>query len=451
MKIGFSIPHMKKQPLLSFWQIWNLSFGFLGVQFGFALQNANVSRILSSLGADVHALPLFWLAAPIMGLIVQPIVGAASDRTWNRMGRRLPFILGGALVSMLAMMFMPNSAMVVGIMSPILFGAIMLALMDGSFNVTFQPFRALVADMLPDEQRNLGYSIQSFLINVGAVIGSILPFVITNWFGISNVATEGQVPNSVIWSFYIGGSVLIVSVLVTIFRTREYPPEVFREYKGISEAEQQEKTSFWQTLKEVPTTMIQLAVVQFFSWFALYLMWVFTTPAVAQHFWNTAIGDSSSQAYNNAGDWVGIVFGAYSLFAALYSIVMPWFAKKTSRKFVYAFSLICGGLGFVSMYLFQNPNLLILSMVGVGMSWAAILAMPYAILSSAVPAKKMGIYMGIFNFTIAGPQIVSGVFGGILIKYLFDQQAILMIVLAGISMILGAISVYFVKDHVHHH
>lgn len=439
---------MKKQPLLSFWQIWNLSFGFLGVQFGFALQNANVSRILSSLGADVHALPLFWLAAPIMGLLVQPIVGAASDRTWNRIGRRLPFILGGALVSALAMMFMPNSALVIGFMSPIIFGAVMLALMDGSFNVTFQPFRALVADMLPEDQRNLGYSIQSFLINVGAVIGSILPFVITNIFNVENVAPEGQVPSSVIWSFYIGGSVLIVTVLVTVFRTKEYPPKEFNEYKNITEEEQHEKSNFFKTMMSMPKTMIQLAVVQFFSWFALYLMWVFTTPAVAQHYWGTQVGDASSEAYNLAGNWVGVIFGAYSLFAAIYSVIMPWFAKYTSRKFVYAFSLVCGGIGFVTMYFFNNPNLIIVSMIGIGMAWAAILAMPYAILSSAIPAKKMGVYMGIFNFTIAGPQIVSGILGGVIVKYLFGQQAIMMIVLAGVSMLIGALTVYFVKDQV---
>lgn len=437
---------MNNKPRLSFWQIWNLSFGFLGVQFGFALQNANVSRILSSLGADLHTLPLFWLAAPIMGLIVQPIVGAASDRTWNRIGRRLPFILGGALVSMLAMFFMPNSALVVGVISPIIFGAVMLALMDGSFNVTFQPFRALVADMLPEEQRNIGYSIQSFLINVGAVIGSILPFVLTNIFNVGNVAAEGQVPPSVIWSFYIGGSVLIITVLVTVFRTREHPPKEFQKYNNISEAEQTEKVSFLTLLKSSPKTMLQLAVVQFFSWFALYLMWVFTTPAVAQHYWGTELGDAGSEAYNTAGNWVGIIFGAYSLFAAIFSVAMPWLAKITSRKMVYASSLFMGGLGFLSMFLFKDPNMLLVSMIGVGMAWAAILAMPYAILSSAIEAKKMGVYMGIFNFTIAGPQIVSGIFGGMIVKHLFGSQSIMMIVLAGVAMMIASVSVYFVND-----
>ncbi len=438
---------MKKQPLLSFWQIWNLSFGFLGVQFGFALQNANVSRILSSLGADVNTLPLFWLAAPIMGLIVQPIVGAASDRTWNRLGRRLPFILGGALVSMLAMMFMPNSAMVIGFMSPIIFGAVMLALMDGSFNVTFQPFRSLVADMVPDEQRNLGYSVQSFLINIGAVIGSILPFVLTNIFNVGNTAAEGQVPSSVIWSFYIGGAVLITTVLITVFKTKEYPPAEFNEYKNIEAEPVDKKSNFFKTLLSMPRTMVQLAVVQFFSWFALYLMWVFTTPAVAQHYWDTPLGDASSEAYNIAGNWVGVIFGAYSLFAALFSMAMPWLAKLTSRKFVYGASLALGGLGFISMYMFKDPNMLIFSMIGIGIAWAAILAMPYAILSSALPASKMGVFMGIFNFTIAGPQIMSGLLGGPIVKHFFGQNAMMMIVLAGVSMLIGALTVYFVDDH----
>jgi maltose/moltooligosaccharide transporter len=318
--------------------------------------------------------------------------------------------------------------------------------MDGSFNVTFQPFRALVADMLPDEQRNIGYSIQSFLINAGAVIGSILPYFLTNILGVANEAPEGQVPDSVIWSFYIGGSILILSVLVTVFKTREYPPSEFAEYKNITAEEENSKESFWQTMKSMPKTMVQLAFVQFFAWFALYLMWVYTTPAVAQHFWHTPIGDSISTEYNEAGNWVGIIFGAYSLFAALFSVAMPWLAKKIGRKSVYAGALIAGALGYSSMYLFQNPNWLILSMVGVGIAWAAILSMPFAILSSALPAKKMGVYMGIFNFTIAGPQILSGLLGGFILKYLFDQQAIYILMLAGVSMFLGALMVYFVDD-----
>ena len=435
-----------KKPRLSYWQIWNLSFGFLGVQFGFALQNANVSRILSTLGADLHNLSLFWLAAPVMGLIIQPIVGWASDRTWNRMGRRKPYILGGALVSLLAMFIMPNAAHVTAYMMPVVFGAIMFALMDGSFNVTFQPFRSLVADMLPEDQRNLGYSVQSLLINTGAVIGSVLPYFLTNVLGVENVAPDGQVPPSVIWSFYIGGTMLIISVLVTIFKTREYSPAEFKQFNPLEEQEKIQNMSFWATLKSMPKTMLQLALVQLFAWFALYLMWVYTTPAVAQHYWHTAIGDASSEAYNEAGNWVGIIFGTYSLFAALFSIVMPWLAKKFNRKVVYAFALLMGAAGYFSMYFFQNPHNLIISMIGVGIAWAAILSLPFAILSSALPASKMGIYLGIFNFTIAGPQILSGLLGGPMLKYFFSEHAIYILVVAGFSMLLGSICVLFVQD-----
>jgi len=438
---------MKTKPKLSFWQIWNVSFGFLGVQFGFALQNANASRILSNLGADLHSLSLFWLVAPIMGLLVQPIVGAASDKTWTRLGRRKPYILAGALVSMIAMFFMPNapSIIVAGGVGALIFGAVMLALMDGSFNVTFQPFRALVADMMPDEQRNVGYSIQSFLINTGAVIGSALPFILTS-LGVENSSAEGTVAPSVIWSFYIGGSLLILSVLVTILKTKEHPPKEFEEYNGITKADKEEKTSLLQTLKSMPKAMINLSIVQFFSWFPLFLMWVYTTSAVAQHYFGTKIGDSSSPEYNEAGNWVGICFAAYSLFAALYSLIMPIFVKYTSRKFVYGFSLVLGGLGYISTYLFTDPNMLLISMIGIGAAWAAILAMPYSILAGSLPANKMGIYMGLFNLTVVIPQIISGIFGGMIIRNLFDGDAIKILVFAGIIMLLGSIAVIFVKD-----
>ncbi len=442
---------MKKLPKLTFWQIWNLSFGFLGVQFGFALQNGNVSRILANLGADLHSLPLFWLAAPLMGLIIQPIVGAASDRTWNRLGRRLPFILAGAIISVSAMILMPNSSVVAAIMPPIVFGAIMLAVMDGSFNVTFQPFRALVADMLPEEQRTFGYSIQSFLINTGAVLGSVLPYILT-WIGVSNSAEAGHVPDSVIWSFYIGGTVLIITVLTTVIMTKEYSPKEFAEYNSntAEETEAEGKESFLETLKKIPTTMWQLAVVQLFSWFALYLMWVYSTPAIARHFWG--VTDSVSIDFNNAANWVGVIFGAYSLVAAIYSVIMPYFARVTSRKFVYATSLIAGGIGYVSMLFFggtsggANSSLLFISMIGVGMAWAAILAMPYAILSSSIPQSKMGVYMGIFNFTIAGPQILSGLLGGQIINFVPDKNPIYILVLAGVCMLIAAVAVFFVED-----
>ncbi len=459
---------MKKMPHLSFWQIWNVSFGFLGIQMGFALQSANVSRILSNLGADLHALPLFWIAAPLMGLIVQPIVGSASDRTWNKLGRRSPYILGGAIIAALSMFLMPNASIVVSLMPVLLFGLLMFALMDGSFNITMQPFRALVADMTPEEQRNIGYSTQSFLINAGAVLGSILPFVLTNLLNIANTAPEGQVPPSVIWSFYIGGSALLLSVIWTVIKTKEYPPEEYAEYKGIdtkAEVDPQYKgiIGFFRLLKITPKTMLQLAIVQFFSWFALYIMWVYTTPAVSQHVWGCEIGDSTSKAAQDAGDWIGILFAGYSLFAAIFSVFMSRIAHKIGRKTVYSFALLIGGIAYLSTFLFKGGDIMhvnllftqvdvpssavfwMLPMLGVGIAWAAILAMPYAILSESLPADKMGVFMGIFNFTIAGPQILSGLIAGSILKYFFNGEAIFMLVIAGISMVLGAISVTFVK------
>ncbi|PLX18142.1 MAG: MFS transporter, partial [Salinivirgaceae bacterium] len=306
---------MKQKPKLSFWQIWNLSFGFLGVQFGFALQNANASRILTSIGADPHDLSFFWLVAPIMGLIVQPVVGGASDKTWTKMGRRSPYIFFGAIISMVAMFFMPNAPLILkaGGAGVLFFGVAMLALMDASFNVTFQPFRALVADMTPDEQRNVGYSIQSFLINIGAVIGSALPFILT-WAGIANQAEPGEVAPSVIWSFYIGGSLLLLSVLVTVFKTKEHPPKEFEAYNGITEEDKAEKESFFKLLFKMPKTMKQLALVQLFSWFPLFLMWVYSTTAVSQHYFGVPIDFDAVKntdqtiraAFDEAGNWVGI-------------------------------------------------------------------------------------------------------------------------------------------------
>lgn len=477
-----------KQPTLPFWQVWNVSFGFLGVQFGFALQNANVSRVLSDLGADLHSLSLFWLAAPIMGLLVQPIVGAASDRTWNRLGRRRPFILGGALAAAIGMFLMPNAPVFVSLMAPMLFGGIMLALMDGAFNVTMQPFRALVADMVPDEQRTLGYSIQSLLINIGAVIGSILPFLLTNVIGLENSAPKGQVAETVMWAFYIGATALLGAVLWTVIRTSEYAPADYNRYKGLSPVETTVKAplgerlgGFFTLLVNMPKTMRQLAVVQFFSWFSLFIMWVYSTPAITQYIWGVdakwfdphflhsvnTIPAEIAAAKGAAGDWVGIIFAAYSLFAAIFSLVLTRVAIRFGRKLTYSLSLLAGGVGYISFLCFQNAEIvhvnllvtqvdvprgalnLIFPMIGIGIAWAAILAMPYAILSGSLPADKTGVYMGIFNFTIAAPQIVSGLVAGQVLKYVFDNQAIYIIVLAGVSMLLGAVSVYFVKDAGH--
>lgn len=425
-----------KKPYLSFWQIWNMSFGFMGVQIGYSLQNANTSRILSAIGADPHNLSLFWLAAPLAGLFVQPIVGLSSDKTWTRLGRRIPFILGGAIVSALAMFFMPNSEHFAQLLPAVFFGAMMLLFMDVSFNVTMQPFRALVSDMVDESQRNKGYAIQSFLINVGAVLGSLLPFLLTNVFHVANEPNAGQkVAPTVIWAFYFGGGVLLLSVLWTALRTKEYPPEEYAKYNNL-EAEVEGKVSFMDLLKNVPLTMKQLAITQFFSWFALFLMWVYTTQGIAEHIWGTS--DAHSKDFNEAGNWTGVIFAAYSVFAALFSLAITPLANKYGRKNIYTLSLILGGLGLISMFFIQDKNLLLIPMVGVGISWAAILALPYAILSSSLPPKQTGVYMGLFNATITIPQIAAGILGGVLLS-LVGGKAIGMLVIAGISMIIAGI------------
>lgn len=438
-----------KKPKLSFWQIWNLSFGFLGVQIGYSLQNGNTSRILEALGADMHSIGFFWLAAPLAGLFVQPIIGLSSDKTWTKLGRRIPFILGGAIVSALAMFFMPNAENFSHLLPVLVFGAIMLLLMDTSFNVTMQPFRALVGDMVNDDQKNLGYSVQSALINFGAVFGSILPYLLTK-MNVSNVPLEGQkVADSVIWSFYIGGAILLVSVLWTVYKTKEYPPEEHALYNDINleEDDSKPKESIWKLLPNAPSIFWQLGIVQFFSWFSLFLMWVYTTRAIANQVWGPEAIDAKSAGFNEAGDWTGVMFAFYSAVAAIYAFIIPSLAKKFGRKKVYSFSLLLGGLSLMSIFFIQDKNLLLLSMIGVGMSWAAILAIPYAMLSSSLPAEKMGVYMGLFNATITLPQITAGLIGGALIA-LFDNSPVAIIVTAGFSMVLAGLSVFIVKEKV---
>ena len=438
--------HIEK-PKLSFWQIWNLSFGFLGVQIGYSLQNGNTSRILEALGADVHSIGYFWLAAPLAGLIVQPIIGLSSDKTWTRLGRRIPFIFFGAIVSALAMFFMPNAEYFAYLLPPLFFGGLMLLLMDTSFNVTMQPFRALVGDMVNDDQRNLGYSLQSALINFGAVFGSLLPWILTK-SGIANVPAPGEkVADSVIWSFYIGGAILLLSVLWTVFKTKEYAPKEHALYNKIDlDAEvKKEKTNIIKLITTAPKIFWQLGFVQFFSWFALFLMWVYTTRAIANQVWGPDALDAKSIGFNEAGDWTGVLFAFYSAVAAIYSLLIPSIAKSIGRKKTYSFSLLMGGLGLISMFLIEDKNLLLLSMIGVGFAWAAILAMPYAMLSGSLPADKMGVYMGLFNATITLPQIAAGLLGSTLIA-LFGGFPMAIIVIAGTSMLIAGLGVIFIKE-----
>jgi len=435
-KINLQEYTFMEKPKLPFWSIWNISFGFMGVQIGYSLQNANTSRILSALDADPHHLSLFWLAAPIAGLIVQPIVGLSSDKTWTRLGRRIPFIFGGAIISAVALFLMPNSEFFAYLIPPLFFGAAMLLLMDTSFNVCMQPFRALVSDMVPDSQRNIGYSIQSFLINVGAIAGSLLPAILT-YFGMANEPAEGyKVAPSVIWAYYIGGGVLFLTVLWTTLRTREYPPDEYRKYSNMDEEEAERKISFWQMLKETPKPMYELAVTQFFSWFGLFLMWVYTTNGIAENIWNTT--DSKSLEFNEAGNWTGVIFAVYSVFAALFSLVITPLAAKLGRKNLYAISLLAAGLGLISMMFFDNKYMLFISMIGVGIGWAAILALPYSILSASLPPKLTGVYMGIFNATITIPQIAAGIAGGFILLAIGGSN-IGMLAIAGASMIVAAV------------
>jgi maltose/moltooligosaccharide transporter len=437
-----------EKPKLSFWQIWNLSFGFLGVQIGYSLQNGNTSRILEALGADVHSIGYFWLAAPLAGLVVQPIIGLSSDKTWTKLGRRIPFIFFGAIVSALAMFFMPNAEYFTFLLPPLLFGAVMLLLMDTSFNVTMQPFRALVGDMVNDEQRNLGYSLQSALINFGAVFGSLLPWILVK-IGMSNVPAAGEkVAESVIWSFYIGGAILLGTVLWTVFRTKEYAPKEHAEYNKIDldASEKKEKTSIFTLIGNAPKIFWQLGIVQFFSWFALFLMWVYTTRAIANQVWGHGVAlDAKSIGFNEAGDWTGVMFAFYSGVAALFSLLIPSIAKSIGRKKTYSFSLVLGGLGLISMFVVEDKNMLLLSISGVGLAWAAILAMPYAMLSGSLPADKMGVYMGLFNATITIPQIAAGILGSTLIA-LFGGNPMAIIVIAGVSMLIAGSAVFFVKE-----
>ncbi|KEQ29999.1 major facilitator transporter [Pedobacter antarcticus 4BY] len=435
------------KPRLSAIQIFNLSAGFFGIQFGFALQNGNASRILQTFGADVEHLSLFWLAAPLTGMIVQPIIGYYSDQTWNRFGRRRPFFLVGAVLTAIALILMPNSAALADYMPPIIIGAGMLMIMDASINVAMEPFRALVADKLPESQRSFGFSMQTFLIGAGAISGSWLPYIFSEYLGVSKIAEAGQVPHNVVYSFYAGAAILLVTILWTVLTTKEYPPEEMALYHS-AEPEQEEAKgimSIFTDFSRMPLTMKQLGLVQFFSWFALFSMWVFTTPAIAQHIYKVVPGDTSSVEFADAGNWVSFLFGVYNGVSAIYALILPTIARLTSRKIAHAFSLVAGGIGLLSIYFISNPDHLLYSMIGIGLAWGSILSMPYAILSSAIPARKMGVYMGIFNFFITMPQIVNGIFGGMIVKRFYDGEAIYAIVIAGIFMLMGAVSVLYIR------
>jgi maltose/moltooligosaccharide transporter len=437
---------LRPKPRLTVPQIFTMSFGFLGIQFGFALQNGNTSRILRSFGADVEQLPMFWIVAPLVGMIVQPIIGHYSDKTWNRVGRRKPYFLAGAILSSLALVVLPNSGGLAGILPALWIGAGMVMIMDASFNIAMEPFRALVADNLPDSQRTAGFSIQTFLIGLGAVLGSALPqFLASIGFGMT--AGENDVADNIKYSFYIGAAVFIAAILVTVFFSREYPPKEYEQYHG--KAAQPQKAGLSEIIYDfgrMPKTMKQLGLVQFFSWFALFSMWVFTTDAVATHVYGLKGDYAHSVQYNDAGNRVSTAFGVYNFVAMVYALSLPFIARAIGRKFTHAVSLAAGGLSLISIYFVKDINMLNFAMVGVGLAWASILAMPYVILSAAIPAGKLGIYMGIFNFFITLPQIINGFVGGWIVKHIYGGQPIYAVVLAGVFMLCAAVSVIYVYD-----
>jgi maltose/moltooligosaccharide transporter len=433
-------------PKLSIAQIFNMSFGFLGIQFGFALQNSNASGILRNYGADVDKLSWFWLVAPIVGIIVQPIVGHYSDRTWNRMGRRRPYFFAGALLSSIALTLLPNAGLFASIGSLILIGVCFLAIMDACINLAMEPFRALVADNLPDSQRTMGFSVQTFLIGVGAIVGSIMPWMLHNLFGVSNEAPEGTVADNTKFAFYIGACVFLGSIIWTIISTKEYPPEEYAKYHGKNEHHHEGLSSIFKDLRKMPKTMRQLGLVQFFSWFALFGMWVFTTDSIATHIFGLPVSDKSSKMYHEAQDWTGVIFSVYNGVSAAYALMLPSIAAKIGRKRTHTVNLIIGGIGLISFFFAPNKEFLIFSMACVGIAWASILAMPYVILSSSIPPGKMGIYMGIFNFFITIPQIINGIFGSPLVKYVYNDQPIYALLMSGIFMLCSAVSVIYVYD-----
>lgn len=428
-------------PKLSFWDIWNMSFGFLGIQMGFALQIGNTSRIFQTLSANVDDLPIYWLAGPVTGLLIQPIIGYMSDRTWHpRWGRRRPYFMMGALMATLALLIMPNS--------PILWISVgMLWIMDASFNVAMEPFRAFVGDVLPSEQRTKGFAMQSFFIGTGAVIASLLPWIFTNVFNLSNTAEPGVIPDSVKWSFYVGAFAFLAAVSWTVFKSKEYPPtdmDAFLKEKAASKGILNVFTEIFGGVFKMPKTMIQLAVVQFFSWLALFAMWIYTTPAVTEFLYLST--DTTSSAYNEGADWVNVCFAMYNGVAAIFAFGLPILANATSRKVTHMIGLSCGALGLISMFFITDPMYLLVSMIGVGIAWASILSMPYAILVGALPSNKMGYFVGVFNLFIVIPQIVAALILGFVLENFFGGLSNYAFIVGGISLLIAASCCFIIED-----
>ena len=430
-----------EKPNLSFRQMWNLSFGFFGVQIAYALQSANISRIFATLGADPHDLSYFWILPPLMGMIVQPLVGTWSDKTWCSWGRRKPYLYVGALVAVAVMAFLPNSGSLgLTVQMAMMFGLVMLMLLDTSINMAMQPFKMMVGDMVNERQKAQAYSIQSMLCNAGSLVGYLFPYIFT-WIGIRSVAPEGVVPDSVIYSFYVGAAILILCVLYTGATVKEMPPHEYAQFHNLTdaEAEAEEKKNLIQLLVKAPKAFWQIGLVQFFSWVGFLYMWTYTNGAIAQTVWGST--DAASAAYQAAGDWVGVLFAVQAVGSILWAMVLPLFKTE---KLAYSVSLVLGGLGFISTIFFKDQYLLFISYLLIGCGWAAMLAMPFALLTNSLSGGSMGAYLGLFNCTICLPQIIAALVGGFLLKMVGGSQP-MMLVVAGISLLLGAVAVFGIQ------
>ena len=425
----------------TFWQLWNLSFGFFGVQIAYALQSANISRIFATLGADPHNLNYFWILPPLMGIVVQPIVGTLSDKTWTRFGRRIPYLFVGAAVAVLVMCLLPNAGSLgMTVSTAMVFGLIALMFLDTSINMAMQPFKMLVGDEVNENQKALAYSIQSFLCNAGSLVGYVFPFFFTA-IGIANTAPSGVIPDSVIYSFYIGAAILILCVIYTTAKVKEMPPKDYAEYHNLKEADNESKANWIDLLKNAPSTFWKVGLVQFFSWFAFMYMWTYTNGTVAANCWNTT--EVASEGYQAAGNWVGVLFAVQAVGSVLWAMVLPQFKN---RKLAYSFSLAIGGVGFVMTAFVHDQYVMFVPFILIGCAWAAILAMPFTFVTNALEGYgHMGAYLGLFNGTICIPQIIAASIGGVIFSMVGAVQSNMMIV-AGVALGLGALSVSIIKD-----
>ena len=437
---------LKNKPDLSFWKLWNLSFGFFGVQIAYALQSANISRIFSTLGADPHNLSYFWILPPLMGILVQPIVGTLSDKTWTRFGRRIPYLFVGATIAVLVMCLLPNAGSFgMAAATAMVFGLGALMFLDTSINMAMQPFKMLVGDMVNEKQKALAYSIQSFLCNAGSVVGFVFPFFFT-YIGLSNVAAAGTVPDSVIWSFYIGAAILILCVIYTSVKVKEWPPETYAEYNRLETPLHEEKANMWQLLRRAPATFWTVGLVQFFCWAAFMYMWTYTTGSIADTCWGVDMQQQTATttlAYQEAGNWVGILFAVQAIGSVVWAVMLP---LLRNRKLAYALSLLLGGIGFGLVPFVSDKYLMFIPFILIGCTWAAMLAMPFTFVTNALEGRgHMGAYLGLFNGTICVPQIIAAALGGV-VFHLLDSVQSHMMMAAGVLLIVGMCCVCLIKD-----